>query len=550
VSHLRNNQNLAVLLKKISELEKNCKWLKAAEIYRKTSSIALKNKDFMKAYEFLIKKGNCYFYAANQAKSITDYRSRLKLAIRAFKLAYESLEKCEEEIAEAKKNHAKARISMMQFRLPLLSDEPKKSKYISEWWNLENQALYTFEKFDDIANIGMICNNLIELYGEMQKFLKLPSFEKQKLPEDLISYGEKAIKIFAKLGDENQLNRAYNYTSLNYMSLIADPKNKRQKASKEKYKKKCLEYARKGLELSNKSKSFYYMAWGNVLVGYALQATQDISKGVNNFRQALVYSEIAKDQIMITLASRGISTHTWLLASTQDDPEKKKILFEKALEMGKEAILRFKEITYVFGQYMPYRVVIECYMGLASVETDLMAKQALLRKAIAIGSEGLEYLENHNMSKSGVAAILLHGLADVFYWLSMTKSNPKERKQLLKEALKHIEDGLLIFSPSRGDLGIATLNYHKGLILSALAKVESKKAVKLELLTKAVSSMQICTEKVSSMGFLLYGWAGRFYYWYGRILDQLYTLEKDNTLIFSKRELGRFPDHSEIIQQI
>ena len=527
--HLRNSQNLAVLLEKIIELEKNCKWLKAAELYEKTSAIAQEDKDFIKAYEFLIKKGNCISKAVRQAISVSDYKSRLKLATKAFTLASESLEKCDEEIVEAKKNHAKARISMMNFILA--SDKQRKSKYISEWWNLEKQALHTFEKFNDVANIGMICNNLIELYGENQKFIKLPSFEKQKLKEDIASYGEKAIKIFTKIGDKDQLNQAYNFTSLNYMSLVQNPKNKRQKASREKYKKKCLEYARKGLELSKKTGSFYYMAWGNILVGFALQVCQSLSKGVNNFKRALVYCEITKDQVMIALTSRGISYHTWLSASAQDDPEKKKLLFEKSLEMGKEAVTRFKKVAYLFDQSNPSRVVIESYMGLATIETDLKAKQTLLGKAIAIGLEGLEFLENQNMSKSGKAANLLHGLADAFYWLSMTKSDLKERENLLKEALKHIENGLLIFETFEGALGIATHNYHKGLILSALAKIESRKAAKLELLTKAVASMQICTKWISIRGDLLYGWAGRFYYWYGRILDQLYALTEDNALI-------------------
>ena len=131
----------------------------------------------------------------------------------------------------------------------------------------------------------------------------------------------------------------------------------------------------------------------------------------------------------------------------------------------------------------------------------------------------------------------MHGLADAFYCYAMTKSETNERKKILKTALTNIEKALKINEKLKILLGISSNNYHRGYILSDLAKLEPKKVKKIQLLTEAISSMETCIQTLLTGIKHIRRWSGRFYYRYGRILDQLYTLTEDISLIQKSIEI-------------
>ena len=72
------DSNLQSLLYKAEELEEKYDWLQASDFYRKAKSLALNQKDLIKAANLHEKMGFCFHRAAFQAKNNNDFKKKIK----------------------------------------------------------------------------------------------------------------------------------------------------------------------------------------------------------------------------------------------------------------------------------------------------------------------------------------------------------------------------------------------------------------------------------------------------------------------------------------
>ncbi len=134
--------------------------------------------------------------------------------------------------------------------------------------------------------------------------------------------------------------------------------------------------------------------------------------------------------------------------------------------------------------------------------------------------------------------MVLNALSIALNWLSNTETKVSEKRRLLEEALEKREKAISIEQrviPFDYFFRGASQNY-RALTEAELARIETNKQKKRKLLEKAVSSMENCLKlcgkdvkehpqlwKLSNLG--------RYHYWFGRILNQLYLLTEDERVL-------------------
>jgi tetratricopeptide (TPR) repeat protein len=176
---------------------------------------------------------------------------------------------------------------------------------------------------------------------------------------------------------------------------------------------------------------------------------------------------------------------------------------------------------------------------LAESETDLERKRVLLKQAVKVGLQGSEYA---NLSGSSLSmTTVFHALSKALFFLSETESDISEKKKMLEEAAnlreKTIELGNQLNRPGDWDNGVYQ-NY-LALIKADLARIEEDGEKRRHLLEEAVQDMekclQICTKDLMEghatplrRNFAILGW---YHDWFGQVLDQLYSLTKDEKVI-------------------
>jgi len=529
------NVTLESLLNKAKELEKKYEWLQAAECYKKASTLSLKDKDFEKKAELQEKMGFCFYRAAFQAETKKNFRISLKLAVEAWEKTIPFYQKSEEPRKETKIFHAKA---MVAYESSLLeTDLSKRRELFEEYWRLENEVLNDYDKTSDFLHIGRTCYGLSERTLDRQDFEGTWEIIKSSTNEG-INYGEKAIEALSKTHDEYGLALAYSSTSLNYLWAVWHRINEE---SQDEFRRKTIIYSENALMYSKKVGDPYLLGISNsraALVNWLVK--DDLVTALKFSEKTLNYATITKDNLLIGHAYHGISGITFPLTLLYDDPDKQRKGFHKASKYAQNAIHHFHVINMSSGSLGAYRVNVESLTWLASLETNLETKRAILIKAIKVGQEGLKFNER---SKGIESRNPLQALSIALYNLSKMETEISKKRQLLKKALKYRKKVIKVLqqvSPLNYFLSSRAQNY-LALLQAELAKIEPKKAKKIEFLNAAVLSMENClrlTEKEGNKNKgLINFWSGRYYYWFGDILSQLYAVTKDEKALVRAIEI-------------
>ena len=543
---MQKNHRLKLLLNKAKELEKRYDWLGAIPFYEKASSAASRDKDWAKAAELQERIGFCYFRAALQAETNEDFRNRMKLAAEAYERLVELSEKADEEGKGAKINHAKALVAYANSWLA--TDYQKRKTLLDEWWNLEREALKAYEETGDLQAFGKACNDLLQGSHDNRIWIRTSWHDEGKTRKERLSLGEKAIAALSEVDDDYELARGYCWTGWHYGAADFYGLKVREEVGQ---KRKGWSYSRKALELSEKTGDANLIGWSNnaaSLVANSYHGDANLALEFNE--KTRKQSAIAKDNFMRGVGGTWAGILTPPLAIQEEDPNKQRERFEKAVKWTQDSIHYFQIIGQPQPIYISYRINVESLTELALIETNLDAKRSLLKKAIKTGREFLELTKKWAYDEwSSFTAI-----SNALHRLSETETKITEKRRLLEEALEYREKSIpagqkmapfLYFLRGRDQNSLA-------LVQAELARIETDKQKKIQLLNNAVSSMENCLkiiakdEKEHSVGWKS-GLYGRFYYWFGEILKQLYAQTKEQKTL--ERAVEVFAGAAEIFSE-
>lgn len=520
------------ILNKAKILEKKHDWFNAADSYDKALNLA-GSDDSKRMPEICVQKAFCLLKAAFQSETHQDFLVRIKQAMETYQAAAELFERVQKGYKIAQKNHSKAMASYASSWIA--EDSSKRRESLGEYWRLEKEVLKSYEETQNSLGFGKICNELLEVFSIYRFWFVSSWSELERNMEEVLGFGEKTIAIMSDVGDEYGLARAYCWTSFCYGWAVW------LRALKQKmrdFTEKCLNYSMKALKLAERIGDPYLISISNLSAGTARGfIAGDLHFARRCYKDQQKQGDIIKDNYHTGTAAMWLALSTWLsMITLEEDLDRQRIGLKEATQHAEDALHHLSIINhhpFIVFTYYPYT---ESFTRMAYIENDAKAKCTLLEKAVEVGREGLRQAQVADCTF--FTRYVLSALSIALYWLSNITLKVAEKRILLEEALKHRKEAIHIeqqVSPFdywiRGD----SQNY-RALIEAELGEIELKKDKKIKLLEKAVSSMdnclKYCVKDVRERPQVWkYGSLGRFHYWFGRILNQLYLLKEDKRLL-------------------
>ncbi len=518
------------LLNKAKEHEKKYNWYNAADFYEKALGLALEKRVPLEANKLRERMGFCFYKAALQAVTNEQFKKRMKLAIKSYREAAEIPEGIKEGEKDLRININRGLVAYAMSWLEI--DPKKKKKLLDEWWTLENQVLKSYEAAGDLLSIGRTCNDLME-YSSYDRFW-IPSDwqEIEKQIEEGFKLGEKAIKALSNIGDDYELARAYCFTSWYYSWPIFYGYSEDRITE---FNQKATEYSRKALELSEKTGDAWLISWSNISAWNAAQFCNFNPASASKYSKiTLKLGTISKDNVLIGFGRNLTSFSTYYWAQQEEDPDKQRDGAREALDWAQKSTKVFQVILQYPGLMLSYTYHTAALCFLASIETNFETKHNMLEKVIEVFREGIDLLGNWKRHYLP----LFFPLSNSLCLLSETEKRKSKKSSLLHDAEHYSEKSISLLKKIHPFSLTLAQSYHQlALVQSELAKIETSNPKKIELLNKAVISMENCLELAEKKSTILpAGWArgyhlARHYYRFGAILEQLQYLMEEKKLL-------------------
>ena len=519
-------------MEKALSCERNYDWKSATELYRTVLALLLESRDISKAAEIQEKIGFCIFKDAFQALTNLSFKALVRKASEAYKSALELYKETAYHEKNEKVKEAKAELAFINSWLE--SDSTKMSKLLNKWWSLKKEVLQDYEDKKNLLDVGRICNDLLEGSFQNRFHLFINWCDIIRESEDCLAIGEKSIEVLSKVRDQYQLARAYCWTSWYYSFSAAFRVSDDQI---DELKQKSIDYSKKAVELSEEVGDAWLKGWSNHSSGFA---------AIVNDEDVYKFSVISRKESAITRDNRLLAeTIMWAsrLLSVgsrySEDPYKRKEMLEKSLEYANEALEYYRIIQNPSTVVQVYSALVDTLTELALLETNFADRKAILKKAVDRGKEFLE----ENMNEITIA---VHSLSIALYLLSKITVKTEEKKKVLQEALdyrlKYIEYlgetcPLHYFMQSKAQDHLASIR-------AELAKIETTKTKKIQLLRSAVSTMEKSLDfagkdVIDHSGKWISASYGGSHFRFGEILIQLYTLTKEKKLLVRAIEASK-----------
>ncbi|MEJ2241576.1 MAG: ATPase domain-containing protein [Candidatus Bathyarchaeota archaeon] len=529
------NTKVESLLEKAKEMTKRYEWLQAVDYYKKTSILFSKNNNFFKAGEIHEKIAFCYFRAALQAQQIEQNKFRANKAIKAHEVAINFFKKIRDQNKKARILHNKGWILFL--RSWLESDPKKKKKMFNEWWKLETNNLKTYDKVVDLQYVGKIYNDLLELSSYDRFSFGTDYLEVNKMAEEYVNLGEKAIKILSKENNSYELARSYCWTSWYYgiYLLFNLMPNKRDE-----FGKKSLIYSKKAVNLSQVIGDALLLGWSYSsasLITFAYE--NDLLSSIEYNDKAVKQGITTKDNLLLAITMFVKANRIFNQSTAIEDPEKQKESLKKVLKYN-EKFKKFSDLSnFLFFRFVSRNSITGDLNNLASYETNLEARRIIFEKIIKTAKENLSLVPEgyQNLSWTYIS------LSEAFFNLSKILSSSNKKHNLL-EALIYREKAIGLYERffPRVYSVRSVLYRKKAQIQIALAKINENRVKKSELLDSAIFSSENSLKLLEKINVdYSQDWIvavhGHRQYQLGRILHQLYSLTKKETLIIKAIEL-------------
>ena len=533
-----------VILSQAEEREKGYDWVGALELYRTAlSKVPAQNESKIAEIQELMGYG--FFRAALQADSVEEFKKLMQASFESYGKAVGFFEKVE----PARGLYCKAMARYSNFWL--VEDPSKKKESLNDCCELLKEALRSFDAAGNTISYGKAFHRLFDCISDRDLFSE-NWLESKRMMEEFLKYAETAIEKLSQARDIDELACAYISISLIMVSYLDYFKER-----KEEFTSAISNHMEKAVALSEKIEDAYIqfslnhtLTWINLFIKGDVQAASEYAE------KALRQSERLNDHQWLGWAYFALNFVSQSKAVTEEDPDKTREQHNLTIRFAEESIrhslsiCRYDRAAFVHSVYL-----VDSYLPLAQLETSVEKKRVLLKRAVEVGRKGSKYAQLSG--SQWVTQYLCHSLSKAIFFFSDTEKNVDEKKKLLQESLelreKNIEFTDRFGPPDYWDQGIAR-NY-LALIKAELAKIESNEEKKKHLYEESVSSMEkcleICTKSVqiydvapTPKQFAILGW---YHDWFGDILDQLYLLTKDESVI--TRAIEVYQDSAQVYQK-
>jgi KaiC/GvpD/RAD55 family RecA-like ATPase/tetratricopeptide (TPR) repeat protein len=518
---MSKRQSLELMLSQAKEKEKKYDWLSAVEFYEKAAIYVLKRKNPLEAGKIGETSGYCFYRAAFQAKTQEEFSKRMQLSVEAYKNAAEHFEKAHNQ---TRADSCKALATRGNYWVA--PDHIEKKELLDSCIELLEKVAEYHEEVRDRVEYGKACNELLACLIDRFEIERDWSNRRKILTKGL-GYGEKAITNLRELSDDPELTRFYYLTGLLYFWTAHYGKlDERDKQSQ-----RSLTYLERALELSRKVGDPYLIATSNLaVINNLFWMKGDLKLSLKRAEKALQQGLKIKDNLLIGQAFDWLASITYWIPWTEEDPEKKRKMYEKVLKYANQAASHIEIISsYASLSETRWPYIESLALMAGEVETNSSEKRLLLHRAIKTGRKAAETADQFGPPES--IAFNTKSLSKALYFLSSITTKTSERTNLLKEALEHagktIEIAEKAFPFWYWYRGVGH-NYQAS-IIAELAKTETDDNRKRELLEKAVMNMERCVEFCTEWTEYypqteLFAVLGGYYDWFGAILSQLQEL--------------------------
>ena len=515
------------VLHQAEQSEKEYDWLGAADLYEKALKL-LPEDDYSKKGEIHERRGYAFYQASFQAESQEEFKNRMRQSAGDYEGAVESYGKMQGTIP----GNLRCQAMIAYANYWLAGEVPDRKRFLDECWRKENEVLKVYEQAKDELGYGKTCIELTECLNDRLD-LELDRQVREKILDEAVKVGEKAIQIFSRPGYEHELARAYCFTSIHCdnaaMSLQLEAKRKESE-------RKAFDYAKQAIKVSEST--YDKLLLGRSIVWLAL-AELDLGAGYEIaselFKKALRYCNEKKDHRILSEEFDGLAFCYTFGMFPEEKLEKVREDSRKTEEYAGEAIRCSVLVNY--GSGVPHSFSMGYswnFAELARREIELGTRYKLLKNAVALGKKGLEHAK-----RTGSTHAILHGswmLAQALCDLS-TMETGTEKRQLLEDAMTIGEKAVYYTEQLRPHYMLPQSFPYAALAttLLELSKLEEKGERRKELLEKSVSRMETCVallqRHIASFPSRreLFAELGSFQAGLGNILNQLYeaTAEKE-----------------------
>jgi hypothetical protein len=512
------------------ERERGYDWVGAVGSYKKALGL-LSETDFLRMGQIQERVGCAFYRAAMQAGSVEQFGERMREAVANYEKAKEFYERLGEIGKTAKMLRCDALIAYLGHWLATEASEKK--RLLDECWRMGKEALKAYEEAGDQLGYGKTCVDLADCLDDRLD-LELDTRVREKILDEALGRGEKAIQIFSNAGDEHELARAYCVTSIHCFNAAM---SLRVETKRRECEKKTFEYVKEAIRISESVGDKLVLSRSTVCLGLA---ESDLGAGLGEvaldlFKKALRYGTETKDHRVSSEAFDGLAYSNIGIIFIEEDLEKLREKSRKSEEYASEAIRCSVLVNH--GRGIPHSYPIGYVWNLVELarrEIELETRHKLLKKAVGLGKQGLEHAQ-----RAGSTHAILHAshmLAQASCDLS-TMETEVEKRHLLEDALTLGEKAVHYTEQLRPNFTLTQSLPYRALAMTMceLSKLEEKKEKRKELLENSVSHMETCIalvqRHVASFPSRreLFERLGSFQTELGNILNQLYqtTSEKE-----------------------
>jgi tetratricopeptide (TPR) repeat protein len=472
------------ILHQAEQLEKEYDWSGAAESYEKALNL-VPQTDFSKRGEIHERLGYALYRAAFQAGGNDEFKAKMRQAVAAYEKANRCNERLNEPVKTPKTLHCNAMIVYMDYWLA--SESSEKKKLLDECWKIEKETIKACDENGDRAGAGKASIELANLLSDRLD-LELDTHVREKIADEALSAGEKAIRIFSDSGSEHELAGAYCITSINCYdaAMSLQPEAKRRECEK-----KAFDYAKEAIRISEKCGDKVFLSRSFVWLGFDwLDLGAGSETASEHFEKALQHGIETKDHRLLAEVFDGLAYSAgWM--STVEDLDKIRQMSRKCDKYCSEAISHSVLVDY--GRGTPHAIMNVTIMALtlARREIEPEARHEMAEKAVTLGREGLERAQ-----RTGSTHVIFHaleGLGQALHQLSITKTGV-EKTQLLQETMAVGEEELNYAKQIRSGFLYVQAEPYWALAsaLFELANLEESPEEKKKLLKNSISRMETC----------------------------------------------------------
>jgi len=360
----------------------------------------------------------------------------------------------------------------------------------------------------------------------------------RNIAQEGIDCADKAIAVLSKLGNKDELLRAYFTASL--QSWWAHTFMEKRKE----LMRRSLSYSEKALKLSREINNPYYAAMSNWAAAFSnLLFTEKVESALEYAKEMLRQGKIVRDNYLKGIASYVLAFVIDWMNAREGDPDRRKEGQQNIIKHAGDAIRYLKLVSQDFFIAETCLFYAETYSSQSrDVVTSLEEKRVILEKAVEIGRKGLEHATRSGSPDAAVST--LHALSKALHFYSNLETEKEEKTRLLEEALIHRKEYINIAErafPSNDWICGVGRNY-EGLIKADLARVETDKDKERVILESAALDMEdgvsrcrkwILSRPVPSLIAFVAGFEDSF----GGILNELYLLTKDKEILSRANEV-------------